>query len=101
MRAEVSSRRQELESANSPPVGWGRATRSPGCCGSDKARVARGLHCRARGRGEFMGISWNKLTLFFISVLGHHRDSLERKMYTKNHQELAGLLRIRMGNKWQ
>ena len=48
------------------------------------------LHCQARG--ENMGIFENELTLFFIFVLGHHLDSLERKMYTKNHKELAGLL---------
>ena len=40
-----------------------------------------------------MCIIGNDLTLFFISVLGHHLDSLdslECKMYTKNQQELAG-----------
>ena len=30
-----------------------------------------------------MGIIGNELKLFCISVLGHHLDSLERKMYTK------------------
>ena len=29
-----------------------------------------------------MGIIGNELTLFFISVLGQHRDNLERKIYT-------------------
>ena len=51
-----------------------------------------------------MGIIGNELTLFFISVLGHHLDSLERKMYTKNHKELAGLLSTvedMKGNNWE
>ena len=39
-----------------------------------------------------MAIVGNNLKLFFFSVLGHHWDSLEREMYTKQ-----ALLRIRKG----
>ena len=42
-----------------------------------------------------MGIIGNYLTLFFIPVLGHHQDDLDRKMCTKQPllEELADLLR--------
>ena len=45
-----------------------------------------------------MGIVGNDLTLFFISVLGHHWDSLELEMYTKQSLRTGRLVEDMKGN---
>ena len=54
------------------------------------------LHSWARG--EIMGIIGNDLTLFFIPVLGDHRDNLEREMYTKQPLRTGRLVEDMKGN---
>ena len=47
-----------------------------------------------------MGITGNDLTLFFISVLGHHRDNLEHNMYTKQALKTGRLAEDMRENNW-
>ena len=55
------------------------------------------LHSLARC--EIMNIIGNDLTLFFISVLVHHRDNLGRKMYTKQPLRTGSLVGDMKGNR--
>ena len=48
-----------------------------------------------------MGYVGNDLTLFFISVLGHRLESLERKMYTKQPLRTGRLVEVTKGNNWE
>ena len=48
-----------------------------------------------------MEIIGNYLTLFFIPVLGHNRDNLERKMYTKQSLRTGRLVEDMKGNNWE
>ena len=43
----------------------------------------------------------NDLTLFFISVLGHYWDNLERKMYTKQPLRTGRLVENMKENNWE
>ena len=48
-----------------------------------------------------MAIVGNNLKLFFFSVLGHHWDSLEREMYTKQALRTGRLVEDTKGNNWE
>ena len=51
--------------------------------------LSHGIHSKVRG--EMMGIIWNDSRLFFLPVLGHHRENLERDMYTKQSLRMGRL----------
>ena len=48
-----------------------------------------------------MGMIGNDLTLFFISVLQHHLDNLERKMYAKQSLRTGKLVEDMKGTSWE
>ena len=54
-----------------------------------------------RARGEIKLIIGNDLKLFLISVLGHHRGNLKRKMYTKQPLRTGRLVEGMKRNNWE
>ena len=48
-----------------------------------------------------IGMIWNDLTMFFIPVLGHRWDNLERKMYTNQPLRTGRLVEDMKVNHWE